>query len=195
VFIKYLLNYFDEPAANFCGSCDVCLSQEVKVDATIEAQKLLSAVTRLQERFGINYVIDFLRGSNTTKTEHQSIKTFGIGKDISKDQWKVYVKDMLQLGYLQQSDTEFPVLQLNEISRQILKGETTLKKLYITDTADTEKFDALHNKELDRAITLGCWRSGFRRRSASRSWSKTGRVPTAISPAIRSRSRRPTATA
>ena len=120
---KYLLNYFDEPAANFCGSCDVCLSQEEKVDATIEAQKLLSAVTRLQERFGINYVIDFLRGSSTTKTEHQSIKTFGIGKDISKDQWKIYVKDMLQLGYLQQSDTEYPVLLLTETSRQILKGE------------------------------------------------------------------------
>ena len=120
---KYLLNYFDEPAANFCGSCDVCLSQEEKVDATIEAQKILSAVTRLREKFGINYVIDFLRGSSTTKTEHQSIKTFGIGKGVSKDQWKMYVKDMLQSGYLQQSDTEYPVLQLNEISRQILKGE------------------------------------------------------------------------
>jgi len=120
---KYLLNYFDEPAANFCGSCDVCLSEEEKTDATIEAQKLLSAVTRLQERFGINYVIDFLRGSSTTKTEHQAIKTFGIGKDISKDQWKMYVKDMLQLGYLQQSDTEYPVLQLNEVSKQILRGE------------------------------------------------------------------------
>ena len=120
---KYLLNYFDEPAANFCGSCDVCLSEEEKTDATIEAQKLLSAVTRLQERFGINYVIDFLRGSSTARTEHQAIKTFGIGKDISKDQWKMYVKDMLQLGYLQQSDTEYPVLQLNEVSKQILRGE------------------------------------------------------------------------
>ena len=120
---KFLLNYFDEPAANFCGSCDVCLSEEEKTDATVEAQKILSAVTRLHERFGINYVIDFLRGSSTTKTEHQAIKTFGIGKDISKNQWKMYVRDMLQLGYLQQSDTEYPVLQLNDISRQILKGE------------------------------------------------------------------------
>ena len=124
---KYLLNYFDEHAANFCGSCDVCLSQEEKVDATIEAQKILSAVTRLREKFGINYVIDFLRGSSTTKTEHQSIKTFGIGKGVSKDQWKMYVKDMLQSGYLQQSDTEYPALQLNEVSRQILKGEMQVK--------------------------------------------------------------------
>ncbi len=120
---KFLLNYFDEQAGNFCGSCDVCLSQEEKVDATIEAQKLLSAVHRLNERFGINYVIDFLRGSSTTREEHLGLKTFGIGKDISKDQWKIYVKDMLQLGYLQQSDSQYPVLQLNDSSRKILKGE------------------------------------------------------------------------
>ncbi len=120
---KYLLNYFDEAAGDFCGSCDVCLTDAERGDATIEAQKILSAVTRLQEKFGINYVIDFLRGSTTTRQEHVSIKTFGIGKDISKDQWRNYLKEMLQLGYLQQSDSEYPVLQLNEKSKQILRGE------------------------------------------------------------------------
>ena len=120
---KFLLNYFDEQAGNFCGSCDVCLSEEEKVDATIEAQKLLSAVFRLKERFGINYVIDFLRGSTTSKEEHQMLKTFGVGRDISKEQWKIYVKDMLHLGYLQLSDGQYPVLQLTENSKQILRGE------------------------------------------------------------------------
>ena len=148
---KFLLNYFDEKAANFCGSCDVCLSQEEKVDATIEAQKILSAVYRLRERFGVNYVIDLLKGSSTIKEEHQSLKTFGAGKDISKEQWKIYIKDMLHLGYLQQSDTEYPVLQLNETSRQILKGELQVKlvksvsvnkelqqKATVTETANPE---------------------------------------------------------
>ena len=120
---KYLLNYFDEAAGDFCGSCDVCLTDAERGDATIEAQKLLSAVFRLQEKFGINYVIDFLRGSSTTRQEHVSIKTFGIGKDISKDQWRNYLKEMLQLGYLQQSDSQYPVLQLTEKSTQILRGE------------------------------------------------------------------------
>ena len=124
---QYLLNYFDEAAPPYCGSCDVCLSEEEKSDATVEAQKLLSAVSRLNGRFGINYVIDFLRGSSTTRTEHQSIKTYGIGKDISKDQWKLYVREMLHLEYLQQSVGEFPVLQLNETSMQILKGELQVK--------------------------------------------------------------------
>lgn len=134
---KYLLNYFDEPAPNFCGSCDVCLSEEEKVDATIEAQKFLSGVSRLQERFGVNYVIDFIRGSSTTRAEHQALKTFGIGKDLSKDQWKIYVKDMLQMGYLQQSDSEYPVLQLNELSRKILKGE--MKVLLVKSVMENKK--------------------------------------------------------
>ena len=124
---QYLLNYFDEAAPKYCGSCDVCLSEEEKSDATVEAQKLLSAVSRLSGRFGINYVIDFLRGSSTTRTEHQSLKTYGIGKEISKDQWKLYVREMLHLEYLQQSDSEFPVLQLNETSMQILKGELKVR--------------------------------------------------------------------
>ncbi len=131
---QYLLNYFDEPAPAFCGSCDVCLSEEEKADATVEAQKLLSAVSRLNGKFGMNYVIDFLRGSTTTRSEHQSLKTYGIGKDISKDQWKQYVRELLQLKYLQQSDGEYPVLQLNEMSMQILKGELPVSLVKTTTT-------------------------------------------------------------
>ncbi len=124
---KYLLNYFTEQAPEYCGSCDICLSDFEKADATIEAQKILSAVTRLQERYGINYIIDFLRGSSVIKEDQRAIKTFGIGKDISKDQWRLYIKDMLQLGYLVQSQGEYPVLRLNEKSWRILKGEERLQ--------------------------------------------------------------------
>ncbi|HMG83078.1 MAG TPA: DNA helicase RecQ [Ferruginibacter sp.] len=124
---QYLLNYFGESAPDYCGSCDVCLSDEEKVDATIEAQKFLSAVTRLNERFGMNYVVDFLRGSSTIRTEHQQLKTFGIGKDISKDQWKQYARELLQMKAVKQSEGEYPVLQLTEKSRKILKGEEQVK--------------------------------------------------------------------
>ncbi|MCW3090463.1 MAG: ATP-dependent helicase RecQ [Ferruginibacter sp.] len=139
---QYLLNYFDEAAPAFCGSCDVCLSDEERADATVEAQKLLSAVSRLNGRFGINYVIDFLRGSSTTRTEHQSIKTFGIGKDISKDQWKQYLREMLRFEYLQQSEGEFPVLQLNEKSLLILKGEL---KVSLVKSVTARKETAVHS--------------------------------------------------
>ena len=153
---KYLLNYFDEVAPDYCGSCDVCLSEREKTDSTIEAQKLLSAVTRLQQRFGLNYVIDFLRGSNTTKVIHQSIKTYGIGKDISKDRWKQIAKELIQLQYLQQSDGEFPVLQLNEKSNEILKGE--LKVMLTKSITDkkpvAEKYIAKESMQQDLYKTL-----------------------------------------
>lgn len=124
---RYLLNYFTEEAPEHCGSCDICLSDFEKADATIEAQKILSAVTRLQERYGMNYIIDFLRGSSVIREDQRSIKTFGVGKDISKDQWRRYIKDMLQMGCLEQSQGEYPVLRLNEKSRRILKGEERLQ--------------------------------------------------------------------
>lgn len=119
---KYLLNYFNETAGNFCGSCDRCLSQSERTDITVAAQKLLSAVSRLQEKYGANYVVDFLRGSSTTKPEHQELKTYGIGKDISKELWKTYLRELLHTGYLQQSEGEYPVLQLTPASWQVLKG-------------------------------------------------------------------------
>lgn len=119
---KYLLNYFDEPAPDQCGSCDRCLTDTEKEDATIAAQKMLSAVYRLQERFGMNYVIDFLRGSTSVKPFHQEIKTYGIGKEFSKDQWKLYGRELLQLGYLQLSGGEYPLLKLTDTSWNVLKG-------------------------------------------------------------------------
>ena len=120
---QFLLHYFDEDAPPFCGSCDTCLSEEEKVDATIESQKLLSAVSRLKERFGMNYVVDFLRGGSTIRAEHQSLKTYGIGKETGKEDWKKYIRELLQLKYITQSDGEYPVLQLTEKSHQILRGE------------------------------------------------------------------------
>ncbi|MGZ5136113.1 MAG: DNA helicase RecQ, partial [Flavitalea sp.] len=105
---QYLLHYFDEKSPGYCGSCDVCLSDYEKIDFTINAQKLLSAVSRLHERFGANYVIDFLRGSKAVKDEHQELKTFGIGKEISKEHWKKHIRELLQQKILHQSDGEYP---------------------------------------------------------------------------------------
>lgn len=119
---KYLLNYFGETAANNCASCDICLGHKTLVDATLISQKFLSAVARLNERFGAGYIIDILRGSNSEKirTEHKQLKVYGIGKDISKDDWQHYAKELLHESYLQQSNSEYPVLQLTEKAKAVL---------------------------------------------------------------------------
>ena len=122
---KYLLNYFGEQAPNNCGSCDICLSDFEKVDATIESQKILSAVYRLKEGFGSQYVADFLKGSKSEKIreEHKELKTYGIGQDQPKELWLDYIRDLVQLGFLKQSEGSYPVLQLTPASQKVLKGE------------------------------------------------------------------------
>jgi ATP-dependent DNA helicase RecQ len=119
---KYLLNYFGEDAPDECGSCDVCLNKPALHDATIEAQKLLSTVSRLNERFGMNYVVEVLWGSTSEKirSEHKLLSVYGNGKDKSKDQWKYYVKELVEAKYLEHSDDEFPVLKLTDKSREVL---------------------------------------------------------------------------
>jgi len=121
---KYLLNYFDEEAPDFCGSCDVCLAKFDLIDGTVIAQKALSAVYRLKENFGVNYTIDFLRGSKSEKIreEHKEIKTYGVGADISKEEWSLYFRDLIAKGFLKQTEDEYPKLRLTDKSEAVLKG-------------------------------------------------------------------------
>lgn len=132
---KYLLNYFDEDATNYCGNCDVCLTKVELTDGTESAQKILSAVARLQERFGVSYVIDFLRGSNSQKIqpEHKQLKTYGIGANVTKEEWSSIIRDLVTQAYLTKSDGMYPVLKLTEKSGNVLRG---LEKVMITKSRE-----------------------------------------------------------
>ncbi|MEP7318320.1 MAG: RQC domain-containing protein, partial [Panacibacter sp.] len=128
---KYLLNYFGEDAPDYCGSCDACLSKPDLKEATIIAQKILSAVTRVKESFGMRYIANLLRGSNSEKMreEHKQLKVYGIGKDYPLEEWLHYIKELLHYGYLEQTDTEYPVLKLTEKSKPVLFDS---EKVYLT---------------------------------------------------------------
>jgi len=121
---QYLMNYFNEQFPDHCGSCDVCLTEFKKIDGTVIAQKALSAVYRLNQRFGTNYVIDLLRGSRSEKIreEHKQLKTYGIGADLSKAEWQRYIGQLIIQGYLQVTDDQYPVLKLTATSEAVLKG-------------------------------------------------------------------------
>jgi ATP-dependent DNA helicase RecQ len=136
---QFLLKYFDEDFPPNCGSCDFCLTEFKRFDATLIAQKALSAVARLKERFGANYVIDFLRGSKTEKIreEHKQLKTYGIGADISKTDWARYIRELTALGYLQVTDDIYPVLKLAPKSEAVLKG---LQKVELVASQTTEEY-------------------------------------------------------
>ncbi|MES2371852.1 MAG: DNA helicase RecQ [Bacteroidota bacterium] len=119
---KYLLNYFGEDAPDYCGSCDNCLDKPEVQDATVIAQKILSAVYRLNQSFGMNYVVDILKGSNSEKIreQHKKLSVYGIGKDTSRDEWLHYVRELLRYGYLQNSGGEYPVMKLTDKSNAVL---------------------------------------------------------------------------
>lgn len=145
---KYLLNYFDEEAGIFCGNCDICLTRFEQADGTLLAQKALSAVTRLQERFGAGYVIDFLRGSRSSKIldEHKQLKTFGAGADVSKEDWSSLIRELLIQGYLAKSDGNYPLLKLTSLSAAVLNGEqkvtVTRSKVRITAPGQPVDYEA-----------------------------------------------------
>ena len=97
-----LLAYFDEESPP-CGRCDVCLGKVAVRDGTIEAQKVLSAAARTGQRFGAAYLADILTGSASetiARNGHDSIKTFGAGKEHSKTVWSSIIRQLFAAGAL-----------------------------------------------------------------------------------------------
>ncbi len=121
---KFLLQYFGERSASYCGSCDNCLNKYEETDGTEIAQKAMSAVVRLHQRFGVNYVIDFLRGSASQKIreEHRMLKTYGVGADVSKEDWRHYINELIQQDLMKRSSGKYPVLELTSQGREVLNG-------------------------------------------------------------------------
>ena len=119
---QYLMEYFGEKHEGNCNSCDFCLSDFETFDATVDAQKLLSAVYRLKERYGKNLIIDFLRGSKSVKITDsmRSLPTYGVGNNQDKNYWQNLLRQLLINGFLSESDGEFSVLKLNDESNQVL---------------------------------------------------------------------------
>lgn len=130
---KSILNYFGEETVDNCESCDVCLYNYEKFDGTEIAQKALSAVARLEGRFGLTYTVDFLRGSKSEKIweKHKTLSTYGVGVEFSKEDWFGFFKNLIGLGFLKQVGNEYPILNLTEKSAVVLRGE---EKVFLTKT-------------------------------------------------------------
>jgi ATP-dependent DNA helicase RecQ len=97
-------------------------------DRTIDAQKLLSCIGRTQQRFGLKYVIDVLRGAKTQKIRdhhHDQLSTYGIGRDVSVDEWTRLGRALLQQGFLSEDNEGYHILKLNTNSREILRSQRT----------------------------------------------------------------------
>ncbi|MET9066364.1 DNA helicase RecQ [Streptosporangium sandarakinum] len=120
-----LLAYFGQ-RGDACGNCDTCLTPPEAWDGTIAAQKLLSAVFRLQrerrQKFGAGQIIDILLGRNTPKVlqhGHDSLTVFGIGTELSEGEWRAVVRQLLAQGLLT-VEGDYGTLVLTEASGEVL---------------------------------------------------------------------------
>jgi len=114
-----------------CGACDICLDEAEGVeDGTVVAQKILSCVARVQERFGVGHVVDVLLGGDTEMTRrhrHGQLSTYGLLKDMPRKTVMNLVYQLLDQGLLQRSDGEWPVIQLNAVSWEVLRGQREVR--------------------------------------------------------------------
>ena len=123
-----LLGYFGQQSSA-CGNCDTCLTPPESWDGTVPAQKLLSTVVRLKrergQSFGAGQTIDILRGKTTARTEqwgHERLSTWGIGADLSDQQWRGIVRQLLAQGVLAATG-EYGTLAMTDASARVLAGE------------------------------------------------------------------------
>jgi ATP-dependent DNA helicase RecQ len=127
----FILRYFGEAAPVFCGDCSNCLTTFESLDVTIEAQKIISCVFRLRERgrsLGKTMVTDILRGSHNKRILEQrldTLSTYGIMADCSTARLRALLDTLIEKGYLDLTETEYPVVLFNERSRTLLAPDAS----------------------------------------------------------------------
>lgn len=127
---KILLSYFGELKENDCENCDVCKNPPQFFNGTIIAQKVLSTIVRLKEQEAIGVVIDVLRGArnaNTLAKNYDKIKTYGIGKGISWQDWQHYIIQLINQGYCEIAFHKNNALITNEFSKKVLFDKHIVK--------------------------------------------------------------------
>ncbi|GJM34104.1 MAG: ATP-dependent DNA helicase RecQ [Saprospiraceae bacterium] len=145
---RVLLNYFGEDLNKNCGNCDICKNPPQYFDGTMLAQKAFSAVYRLREQVGVGLLIDVLRGSGKREIfekKYHEIKTYGQGRDLPFVDWRHYIAQMTNLGYLEIAHDQKNVLKLTPASHRVLfKNEKVqlFKMATLKERQQTEKAKA-----------------------------------------------------
>ena len=155
---KYILEYFGEEYDKQCDNCSNCLSEGELVDKTIEAQKVLSCIYRMKQKFGSGMLVDVLRGSKNKKVlqfHFDELSTYGLMKEYSAEDLKNFINTLISHGYINVIEGTYPVLNLNDRSRNVLtsKEKVQLKEFKVEKKAheDNELFEILRDIRQDLA--------------------------------------------
>jgi ATP-dependent DNA helicase RecQ len=124
-----LLAYFGESTPP-CGNCDLCIEGVTSFDGTIEAQKLLSAIARTGERFGTEHLVSLVVGEETEairRHRHDGLKTFGVGKDRTKTEWRSLLRQIYAAGLIALDLSEYGRWTITERGDGVLKGQARIE--------------------------------------------------------------------
>ncbi|HIF9118135.1 TPA: ATP-dependent DNA helicase RecQ [Photobacterium damselae] len=154
---QVLLHYFGQHSEKPCGNCDICLDPPKQFNATEVAQKALSCVYRVQQSFGVNHIIEVLRGMQNHRIRdhgHELLSTYGIGRDFSHEYWLSVLRQLIHRGLLVQNIQRNSTLQLTEQSRSVLRGEVELMLAVprLDTAARTAKHDKLAQRNYDKKL-------------------------------------------
>ena len=165
---RHLVGYFGETLAKAdCGACDFCLGElEPVADPVVVARKILSAVARVGQRFGVAHVVNVLRGAKTefvSSRGHDQLTVFGLLPAMSVDELRGYVEQMIARDLLEQAGDEFPVLRLTSDGLALMKDPARGADLVLARQRKPEKGKALRKSRAEGESWDGVDRDLFER--------------------------------
>jgi len=129
---RTLVEYFGQQHAGAaCNACDICLGETEEVaDALVVAQKIVSCVVRVRESWGVSHVVGVLRGEDTEKIrerQHDQLSTYGLLKGHSRHDVREWVYQLIAQGFLEQTNSDYPLLRCGPRAREVLRGYAEVK--------------------------------------------------------------------
>jgi ATP-dependent DNA helicase RecQ len=154
---KKLSEYFGQKYSRpNCEACDVCLNEvEGLADATVTAQKILSCVARAGERFGGEHIIDVLLGANTERVRrwgHEKLTTYAILKGTNRKSLTNMLYQLIDAGLLERSNDDRPVLQLNEASWEVLRGQRAVRLVQPKEKVQKTRIEKKSWEKVDEGL-------------------------------------------